>query len=275
MGGGFITPEKSNSLEYTKIQYRDSSNLTTRVQLHDRFSTNKYGWIPWVFDQLRLQANSMILELGCGGGGLWVRNLDRIPENCEILLTDHTEGMVRDAQRNLADNTMFELKILDANDQPLPFGNATFDIVIANHMVNYISDRQGLFSEIVRMLKPHGRFYTSTIGKQHNVEIPGFINEFDPVVGVSWGKVSDPFNLENGVAQLSPWFTNISLRRYEDAFEITEVEPLVDYILSGGLIDWGEDQQDQFKELIKQKMVQQGGVLHITKDSGIFECIKE
>jgi hypothetical protein len=32
-------------------QYRDSANLDARVQLHERFSTNRYGWHPWVFDQ--------------------------------------------------------------------------------------------------------------------------------------------------------------------------------------------------------------------------------
>ena len=35
-------------------QYKDASSLNDRIQLHVRFSTNPYGWMPWVFDQLRL-----------------------------------------------------------------------------------------------------------------------------------------------------------------------------------------------------------------------------
>ena len=44
-------------------QYRNASNLDARMQLHQRFSTNKYGWHRWVFDQLRLPAKARVLEL--------------------------------------------------------------------------------------------------------------------------------------------------------------------------------------------------------------------
>ncbi|HKI53048.1 MAG TPA: hypothetical protein VJ987_02910, partial [Anaerolineales bacterium] len=48
-------------------QYKDSTNLNARVELHNRFSTNQYGWFNWVFDALmNLPANAKILELGCG-----------------------------------------------------------------------------------------------------------------------------------------------------------------------------------------------------------------
>lgn len=266
--------DESDIQEYVEGQYSNSSNLATRVLFHDRFSVNHYGWIPWVSDQLKLKPDTKILELGCGGGGLWKRNLERIPDGCEILLTDFTEGMVQDAKKNLAGNSIFEFKIVDANDNPLPFPDTSFDVVIANHMLNYISDRQGLFSEIVRILKPGGRFYSSAIGEQHVVEMKELIRELDPVLGASWGNVVSSFNLENGLDQLSPWFKDISLRCYEDALEVTEVNPYFDYILSTKLIDWGEDKREKFKKLIKQKMDSQGGVLHITKDGGIFKAIR-
>ncbi|MFC1952675.1 hypothetical protein ACFLWR_00900 [Chloroflexota bacterium] len=51
-----MTTEESKSREYAKGQYGDSSNLVTRVQFHDRFSTNHYGWMLWVFDQLHLES---------------------------------------------------------------------------------------------------------------------------------------------------------------------------------------------------------------------------
>jgi len=182
--------------------------------------------------------------------------------------------MVRDAQQNLAGNRIFEFKKVDANDKPLPFTDASFDMVIANHMLNYISDRQGLFSEITRVLKPNGGIYASAIGQRHNAEITELISEFDPELGASWRNVASLFNLENGAAQLASCFTDVCLRRYEDAFEVTEVNPLVGYISSGGLLNLTEDRLDEFKELVKQKMETQGGVLHISKDSGIFEAVR-
>lgn len=45
-----------------------------------------------------------MLELGCGDASLWSRNVERIPANMDILLTDISYGMIRDAARNLSDN---------------------------------------------------------------------------------------------------------------------------------------------------------------------------
>ena len=46
-------------------QYKDAGNLTARAKIHDRFSTNPYGWFNWVFDALKkLPPNARILEVG-------------------------------------------------------------------------------------------------------------------------------------------------------------------------------------------------------------------
>jgi hypothetical protein len=36
-------------------QYKDASNLNARIQLHIRFSQNRYNWQRWVFDHLKIQ----------------------------------------------------------------------------------------------------------------------------------------------------------------------------------------------------------------------------
>ena len=69
-------------------QYQDASNLNARIQLHRRFSVNKYGLPRWVFDQLDFSSTSRILELGCGPANLWRENLDRIPKGWDITLSD-------------------------------------------------------------------------------------------------------------------------------------------------------------------------------------------
>lgn len=37
-------------------QYRQPGNLNRRVQIHRRFSTNRQGWQPWLFDRLELES---------------------------------------------------------------------------------------------------------------------------------------------------------------------------------------------------------------------------
>ena len=52
--------------QYLKTdQYKDSTNLDARVEIHRRFSTNTYGWFNWFFDRLlKLPEDARILELG-------------------------------------------------------------------------------------------------------------------------------------------------------------------------------------------------------------------
>jgi cyclopropane fatty-acyl-phospholipid synthase-like methyltransferase len=60
-------------------QYRDSRNLSARINLHERFSTNPLRWHRWVFEHLRLPESARVLELGCGTSNLWKQNAERIP----------------------------------------------------------------------------------------------------------------------------------------------------------------------------------------------------
>ena len=49
---------------YLREQYKNATNLNDRIQLHVRFSTNRYDFHMWVFDQLKLAAKRMALTLG-------------------------------------------------------------------------------------------------------------------------------------------------------------------------------------------------------------------
>lgn len=37
-----------------KNQYQNASNISARIQLHSKYSTNKQSWFPWIFEQLSL-----------------------------------------------------------------------------------------------------------------------------------------------------------------------------------------------------------------------------
>jgi ubiquinone/menaquinone biosynthesis C-methylase UbiE len=262
-----MVPMKVNDPLYLKKQYKDSSNLDARVRLHQCFSMNKYGWQRWVFDQFKAPDRWRILELGCGPGYLWLDNLDRIPAGWEITLSDFSAGMLEQARDNLETHRPFQFKTIDA--QSIPFEDAHFDAVIANHMLYHVPNQSAALAEIRRVLKLAGHFYASTVGDRHLIEIANLIRKYDAGLS-SWGAVAASFTLENGMAQLARQFTNIKLYRYQDALEVTEVDPLVDYLLSGWARQILEKSLDQFREFIARELEACGGVLHITKDSGLF-----
>ena len=91
-----------------KNQYQDASNISARINLHSLYSQNKQGWFPWIFEQLELTPGMKILELGCGDGTLWNVDRDKIPEQTEIVVSDVSDGMLRDARRTIgADDVRF------------------------------------------------------------------------------------------------------------------------------------------------------------------------
>lgn len=82
-------------------QYKNASNLNARIQLHQRFGSNTFDWYRWVFDQYTIAPQSKILELGCGPALLWQKNLDRVADDWDIVLSDFSAGMLQEAQKNL------------------------------------------------------------------------------------------------------------------------------------------------------------------------------
>jgi ubiquinone/menaquinone biosynthesis C-methylase UbiE len=214
-------------------QYKDATQLNTRIHLHTRFSTNAYCWFRWVFDQLLFPPDAKILELGCGPGNLWVENQDRIPSSWWISLSDFSPGMVREAKNNLS---LFGEGIYYAvsNAMAIPFADAAFDAVVANHMLYHVPDRQTALKEINRVLKPRGQLFAATNGDNHLRGLDDIIDSCDSIPGTQYsrGLLGREFSLNHGIQQLAPWFRQHELRLYDNTLVITEAKPLAEYILS-------------------------------------------
>jgi len=259
--------EKTDQSYLLKEQYKDAANLNARIRLHARFGTNTYGWHEWVFDQMQEAPAGRILELGCGPGFLWRINFDRVPDTWQITLSDFSAGMLQEAQTALGQRAQrFNFQVIDA--QAIPFADASLDVVIANHMLYHVPDRPKALAEIRRVLAPAGRLYASTVGTQHLKEVGDLIHHVAP--DFIWGVATEEFTLENGAAQLAPYFSSVLLRRQENALVVTEAQPLVEYILSGqaARVFVGE-RLEQLRSLIEQRLAEHGAI-SITSVSGLF-----
>lgn len=246
-------------------QYRTAENLDARIRFHDRFSTNPQGWPGWVFDRLRLAPRARILEIGCGSGALWQENLSRVPGGWSVVLSDFSPGMAARARRNLPS---LPVAVLDAQD--LPFPTARFDAVIANHMLYHVPDRPRALSEIRRVLRPGGRLYAATGGRDQFRELIDLVRRFDPGLQMWEGRGPDSFLLETAGEQLAPWFPEVLLHRFDDALVVTETEPLVDYVASKVALT--AERRAAFARFVEEEMRRQGGSLRIGKDYGLFEA---
>ena len=134
-----------------KRQYQDSTNITARINLHQKYSVNKQGWFPWIYEQADIRPGMHILEVGCGNGALWTENLAQLPEQISILLSDISEGMLRDVRRTIgAEDSRFSYRTIDCAN--IPCEDHSFDLIFANHVLFYCDDIPQVCSEIRRVL---------------------------------------------------------------------------------------------------------------------------
>ena len=249
------------------VQYRDGTNVRARIDLHERFSVNAQGWLRWLFEQLAIAPNSRVLELGCGPAMLWAKNRDRIDPTWQLTLSDFSPGMVEAARRAVVDIAgQFGFACIDA--QAIPGDDVSFDVVIANHMLYHVPDRDRAFSEIRRVLRPGGTLYASTNGHTHLRELD------DLAAGVGYDREmilsAVEFGLENGPAQLQRFFIDVRVSRYEDALVVTEPESLMAYIASMSTAASFDDATLATLRAQIESVVAEHGAFRITKDAGLI-----
>lgn len=273
-----------------KTQYQNAGNISARINLHAMYSVNKQGWFKWIYEQGNIASHTEVLELGCGDGRLWVDNIDSvISQNIKphITVSDISEGMVNDARRNITEayekcvknhknmvssNNIFEYDVADC--QNMSYNDASYDCVIANHVLFYCEDIDKACQEIVRVLKPGGVCVCATYGSRHMQEISQLVKEFDKRIVLAADNLYDKFGLDTGDKQLNKYFTSVNIRRYDDCLKVDKAEPLVEYILSchGNQNQYLLDRYSDFKSFIQKKLRK---TLTITKDAGLFYCVKE
>jgi ubiquinone/menaquinone biosynthesis C-methylase UbiE len=263
----------ANDLNIVKLQYNSDKNLNSRGALHKQFSTNKYGWSNWVFDQYRIQSSSNIIEFGCGNGAIWQSNKGRIPDSIEITLTDLSEGMLNAARINLKDiSQIFNFSVMDI--QNITYEDDLFDTIIANHMLYHVPNRSLAIKEVSRVLKPGGTFYATTNGINNMKELKDLVEKFDSRIDYATFSVANEFGLENGAAQLSKCFDSVDMLIYEDSLQITKAQPLVDYVLSleghTNVLDIiTENRIGDFLAYLED-IISSKGSIEISKSAGMF-----
>jgi SAM-dependent methyltransferase len=96
------------------------------------------------------------LELGCGTG-FFLLNLMQAGLAKQGSVTDLSPGMVAAALRN-AEHLGLDVDGRVADAEQIPYDDATFDVVVGHAVLHHIPDLDVAFREVLRVLKPGGRF---------------------------------------------------------------------------------------------------------------------
>lgn len=96
------------------------------------------------------------LEIGCGTG-FFLLNLKQAGVLDAAHVSDLSPGMVQAAIRN-GNALGFDVQGRVADAESIPYDDATFDLVVGHAVLHHIPDVELALREVVRVLKPGGRF---------------------------------------------------------------------------------------------------------------------
>ena len=245
-------------------QYGDGSKLSTRMSLHARFGTATTSFPDFAATLVDWGPSTRALDVGTGTGMFWTNR--SAPRSTRLTLVDLSPGMVAEAVERATSLGFGDVTGREADAQDLPFDDASFDIVVANHMLYHVPDPGLALDEIARVLTADGVLIASTNGRGHMASLTGAI---ESVFGRAGEGLADNFGIATGRPLLEARFGSVAWHDYDNELVVDDLRAALDYATSFPPGDTANaDQRDQLLREFERRS--SDGVFRIVPETGAF-----
>ncbi len=154
-----------------------------------------------------LQEGDTVLDLGSGGGFDCFLARRQVGDSGQVIGVDMTPEMIKLARKNAEESGYENVEFRLGEIEHLPVANDTVNVIISNCVINLALEKQRVFNEAYRVLKPGGRISISDVVA--TAEIPEFVkNDLTSLAGcIAGAEYVD--NIENMLKNSG--FTNIRM----------------------------------------------------------------
>jgi arsenite methyltransferase len=120
-----------------------------------------------------LERGEVVLDLGSGAGTDSLVAAQMVGPHGHVTGLDMTPEMLAKAQAAAAEMEAANVEFVEGEVEVLPFGDESFDVVISNGVIDLVPDKDAVFSEINRVLRPGGRIQIADVTIQNPVSEEG------------------------------------------------------------------------------------------------------
>jgi arsenite methyltransferase len=182
--------------DYTKLEgYNPDADLGLGCGLPTQFAKIKKG--------------DLVIDLGSGAGNDAFIARHETGDTGKVIGIDFTPAMIEKARRNTEVRGFNNVEFRQGDIEKMPVGGNVADVIVSNCVLNLVPNKDGVFKEIFRVLKPGGHFSISDIVLEGN--LPDEIREAAEMYA---GCVSGAIQKEEYLGLISDnGFTNITVQK--------------------------------------------------------------